>query len=108
MWRRLGLIVMAMSAASLGGCAHVVVAPDGTRHIAGFMVLTLPPAPQEVGADAVRMRVLGLTVMSGHAAGGHLALGYSDTTIAAMRNDSAVSRTALRRAMGEEPQPQEK
>lgn len=91
---------------SLAGCAHMVVGPDGTRHITGFMVLTLPPANQDIGADAVRMRSLGLTVTSGHAAGAQITLGYSDTTIAAMRNDSAISLTALRRAMREK-NPQE-
>lgn len=101
------LIVVSVLSASLAGCAHVAVDPDGTRHIAGFVVLTLPPARQDVGADAVRMRSLGLTVTRGHAAGAQLTLGYSDTTIAAMRNDSAVARTALRRAMGEERQLQE-
>jgi hypothetical protein len=83
----------------LTGCAHVVVDPDGTRHIAGFMALTLAPASQDIGADAVRLRSFGLTIIRGHAAGAQLTLGYSDTTIAAIKNDSAISRSALRRAM---------
>jgi len=101
MRRWFSLIAAPLLTASLAGCAHVVVDPDGTRHIAGFMVLTLPPARQDIGADAVRMRSLGLTVTHGHAAGAQLTLGYSDTTIAAMRNDSAISQTTLRRAMRE-------
>lgn len=87
---------------ALAGCAHVVVDADGTRHIAGFMMLTLPPAHQDVGAEAVRLRALGLTVTRGHAAGAQVTLGYSDTTIATIRNDSVISRTALRRALGGE------
>ena len=83
--------------AALAGCAHVVVEPDGTRHIAGFMLLTLPRPTQDVGGDAVRVRAMGLTVTRGHAAGAQLTLGYSDTTIATLRNDSVVSRTALHR-----------
>lgn len=107
MRRWLRLIATSLWLALPAGCAHVAVDPDGTRHITGFMVLTLPPARQEVGADAVRMRSLGLTVTRGHAAGAQLTLGYSDTTIAAMRNDSAISRTSLRRAVREEQPPKE-
>ncbi len=108
MWRRLGLIAISPLLSWLAGCAHVVVDPDGTRHIAGFMVLTLPPVRQEIGSDAVRTRSLGLTVTRGHAAGTQLTLGYSDTTIAAMRNDSAVSRAELRRVLRVEQQTEEK
>jgi hypothetical protein len=107
MRRCLSLIAVTQLSALLAGCAHVVVDPDGTRHIAGFMVLTLPPARQDIGADAVRMRSLGLTVTRGHAAGAQLTLGYSDMTIAAIRNDSAISRPALRRVMREEQQSEE-
>lgn len=84
---------------SLAGCAHVVVDPDGTRHITGFMVLTLPPGQQEVAADVIRMRTLGLTVTDGPGIGTQLSLGYSDTTIASMKNDVAISRIALRHAV---------
>jgi hypothetical protein len=107
MRRWLGLIAATQLLALLTGCAHVVVDPDGTRHIAGFMMLTLPPARLNIGADAVRMRSLGLTVTRGHAEGAQLTLGYSDTTFAAMRNDSAISGSALRRVMREEQQSKE-
>jgi hypothetical protein len=102
MRRCLSLTAVTQLLALLAGCAHVVVDPDGTRHITGFMALTLPPASQDIGGDAVRIRSIGLTGTRGHAAGAQLTLGYSDTTIAAMRNDSAFSRTALRRVMREE------
>jgi hypothetical protein len=94
---------MAPLSVVLAGCAHVAVEPDGTRRIAGFMVLTLPPATQDIGGDAVRIRALGLTVTRGHAAGAQVTLGYSDTTIATLRNDSVVSRTALRRLTHGQP-----
>lgn len=102
-----GLIAASSLWAALSGCAHVAVDSDGTRRIVGFMVLTLPPAHEEVGADAVRIRSLGLTVTRGHAAGAQLTLGYSDTTIAAMRNDSVVSRATLRRVTRANPPPDE-
>lgn len=88
--------------ASLAGCAHVVVDPDGTRHVTGLLMLTLPAAPADVGADVVRMRSFGVTLTHGNAAGAQFTLGYSDTTFAAIRNDSLVSRTALRRAVRDE------
>lgn len=107
MRRWLSLLAVTQLLALLAGCAHVVIDPDGTRHIAGFMMLTLPLAHPDIGADAVRIRSIGLTVTHGHAAGAQLTLGYSDATIAAMRNDSAISRTALRRVMREEQPPKQ-
>ncbi len=71
------------------------------------MALTLEPAHQDIGADAIRARTLGLSVVRGHPACAQLALGYSDTTIASMRNDSAISRTDLDRVMHNRDQPKE-
>lgn len=87
----------------LAGCTHIVVDPDGTRHMTGFMVLTLPPSRVDASADAVRMRTVGVAVSSGHVAGTHIAVGYSDVTIAAMRRDSVVTAGALRHALGDAP-----
>lgn len=84
--------------AMLAGCANVSVEPDGTRHVTGFMMLTLPPVHRDIGADVVRMRTFGLTVTSDPATGAQVTLGYSDTTMATMRNDAVVSRIALRHA----------
>lgn len=107
--RRLIKLVLLTSplCAGLAGCAHLVVDPDGTRHIVGFTVLTLPPAHRDIAADAVRLRTLGLTAAVGPITGSHFTLGYSDTTIAAIRNDVAVSRSTLRRAIHED-EPKEK
>ena len=83
------------------GCANVRVAPDGTRHITGFMMLTLPPVQETVGADVARTRTFGLTVASDPATGAQFTLGYSDTTVIAMRNDAVISRTAAHHATRE-------
>lgn len=100
--RWLGLVTVSHLWVVLAGCAHVVVDPDGTQHISGLMMLTLPPAHQDVAADVVRMRTFGLTMTRDPTAGAQLTLGYSDTTIAAIRNDAVVSGPALRRAIHEE------
>jgi hypothetical protein len=83
----------------LGGCATVTVDHDGTRHVSGFMMLTLQPPNQDVGADVIRMRTVGVTVTNGTTLGSQVTLGYSDTTIAALRNNAAVSGVALNRAV---------
>lgn len=107
MRRLLGVFQWPMLLTCLAGCAHVVVDSDGTRHVTGFVVMTLPPVLRDVGADAIRMRSIGLTASGGHAAGSQLTLGYSDTTIVVMRNDSVISRIALRRMLEEEEKPKE-
>lgn len=105
MCRLLAVIGWLLLSISLSGCAHVTVDADGTRHVTGLVVMTLPPVLPDVGADAARLRSIGLTVSSGHVAASQLTLGYSDITIAAMRNDSVISRSALRRVMQEEQKP---
>jgi hypothetical protein len=107
MRRLFGVFVWPMLLTYLAGCAHVVVDSDGTRHLTGFVVMTLPTVLPDVGADAVRMRSIGLTVTGGHAATSQVTLGYSDTTIVVMRNDSVISRTALRHVLKEELTPKE-
>lgn len=107
MRRLLGVFAGPILLTSLAGCAHVVVDSDGTRHVTGFVVMTLPPVLPDVGADAIRMRSIGLTVSGGHAAASQVSLGYSDTTIVVMRNDGVISRTALRHVLGEEQKPKE-
>ena len=104
MRRLVGVITGATLLAWLAGCAHVVVDSDGTRHVTGFVVMTLPPVLPEVGADAIRMRSIGLTVISGHAAASQVAAGYSETTIVVMRNDALINRTALQGALDHQRQ----
>lgn len=86
----------------LTGCSHVVIDPSGSKHISGFMVLTITPSHQDIAADIVRIRTLGLTVMNSTATGSQFTIGYSDTVIAAMKNDASVSRETMKQAIREE------
>jgi hypothetical protein len=92
---RLATSVMPLALAGLSGCSHLSVDADGTRHIVGLVVLTLPPAKADVAADSLRMRSLGLTITQGTRLGGSLVLGYSDATLAALRQDALVPRELL-------------
>lgn len=76
---------------TLSGCAHVRIDEDGTRHIVGLVSLTLPPPDKfaERGADAIRIRSLGLTALRSPADGA-LVLGYQETTLIAVKNNSLV------------------
>lgn len=72
----------------LAGCAHVHVDEQGRRHVVGLVWMTLPPAAVEpVGAEALRVRALGASVVRTPAGGG-LALGWTDTTVTVIRNDA--------------------
>ena len=86
---------LAGTAALQTGCAHVYVDADGARHIVGLVWLQLPPASAEPNAgEALRTRSLGLTLTLSDA-GNALTLGYSDITLAFLRNDSVVTASAL-------------
>lgn len=102
MRRSIGAALLALG---LQGCANVVVDADGTRHITGFVRLTLPPAVAEQGADAVRVQAVGLSVVHNPVGGTTVVLGYGDSTLVSLRNDARVSRPALERALqrGEAP-----
>ena len=95
------LLAFLLGSAS-GGCAHITVDPNGTRHVSGFMRLTLPPTHPNVAADVVRLRALGLTVTRDPATGAQFTLGYSDTTIVVMKNNAVMSQMALKRAINQE------
>ena len=86
---------VAVASLALSGCAQLAVDGDGTRHLWGCMVLSLPPADAEIGGDVVRMRSVGLAVVRGDVVGASVTLGYSDTTLAAVRNNRIVSKGAL-------------
>lgn len=74
----------------LAGCSHLHVDEQGQRHIMGFVWLTLPPAAvAPVGADALRLRSVGLA-LTRSPAGGAAVLGYSDATVTVIRNDALV------------------
>lgn len=90
-----GLLAIA-AVVALSGCAQLVVAGDGSRHLLGCMAVSLPPVEGDIGADSVRMRTLGLAIVRGDVVGGgSIVLGYSDTTLAAVRNNSLVSKALL-------------
>lgn len=82
-------------AGALGGCAHAYVDADGNRNVVGFVHLTLPPStPEPKAADWMRMRTVGLA-LSRTDIGGALELGYSDNTLAVVRNNSCVQLNRL-------------
>jgi len=93
--RTWGLLLAALGAAALGGCAHTYIDSDGNRNVIGWVNLTLPPAaPAPRAADWMRVRTLGL-VLSRTDIGSAIELGYADSTLAAIRNDSCVQLDRL-------------
>jgi hypothetical protein len=96
------MTMLAGAALLLPGCAHVHVDADGQRHIVGFLVLTLPPVVADPAADSIRARTLGLSITQSPLGGG-VVLGYSDTTLAVVRNHSLVPKAALVDAQAASP-----
>lgn len=92
-------LAAALLALACQGCAHVSVDADGTRHVTGFVRLTLPPAAFDTGADALRVQAVGLTLVRHPEVGSTLVLGYGDTTLVVMRNDARISGPALATAL---------
>lgn len=92
-----GTRVLSLSVSLMGvlaaGCAHVRVDAEGNRHVLGFAAFTLPAADAS-GGSALRSRVVGLSFTSSEA-GSAFVLGYSDATVAFVRNDAVVSARAL-------------
>jgi hypothetical protein len=82
-------------ALSGSGCAITHTAPDGTRHLIGWMWVTLPPVEFQPAAEMLRTRSLGLSVTRSDA-GAALVLGYQDATMGFVRNHSLVPAAALR------------
>ena len=79
----------------LSACAHTYIDADGNRNVVGWVHLTLPPAMADrKAADWIRMRTFGLAVSSTDI-GGAFELGYSDNTLAVIRNNSCVALDRL-------------
>lgn len=78
--------------ALLCGCAHSYIDQAGNRRVIGWVDLTLPPAvaAADTGADWVRMRTFGLAISSTPISNA-FELGYSDNTLAVVRNNSCVA-----------------
>jgi hypothetical protein len=82
--------VFALAAFTLGGCAHTYVDQSGERHVVGLVHLTLPvDGGKQKSADWMRMRTIGLALSSTDI-GSALEFGYSDNTLAVVRNNSCV------------------
>ncbi len=75
---------------ALAGCAFNYVGADGERHLVGLVHVTLPAdASQSAAAASVRARALGLSYTQADV-GHSLSLGYSDTTVAYVRDNTCV------------------
>lgn len=93
---RMSAWVCACAVAS--GCTTIYVDELGQRHVVGLVALTLPPIDgHSVGADFIRARSLGLTLTRSPIEDA-LVLGYSDITLAGVRNDSLVRLDGARSA----------
>jgi hypothetical protein len=93
---RRGFGLLSCVAALCGsGCAITHTASDGSRHLIGWMWVTLPPVDFQPAAETLRTRSLGLSVTRSEA-GSALVLGYQDATMGFVRNHSLVPALALR------------
>ena len=91
-WRPLPTLLLCLA---LGGCSHLHVDEHGQRHVLGLVWLTLPPpGAGPVGADALRLRSLGLAITRSPAGSGAV-LGLSDATLTVIRNDAFVHLSDL-------------
>jgi hypothetical protein len=88
---------MLAAATLLSGCAHVHVDAQGRTHVKGLVWMTLPaPDPQRSAAgQALRVRSLGMALTRSDVASS-LVLGWHDSTLAFLYNDSLVPARWLR------------
>lgn len=87
--------VGALIGALLCGCAHSYADADGNRHIVGILHLTLPQmAGEQKAADWMRWRTVGVAI-SRSEMGSAVEIGYSDNTLAVVRNNSCVALDRL-------------
>lgn len=71
------------------GCAQVVVMPDGTRRVTGFVQIDLPAVEPSAG-ESVHVRALGV-LLARSGAESSISIGYSDTTHTLVKQDSCVA-----------------
>lgn len=101
--RRPGIWLLLCALAVCGsGCAITHTAADGSRHLIGWMWVTLPPIDFHPAAETLRTRSLGLSVTRSEA-GSALVIGYQDATMGFVRNHSLVPALALRPGQVEPP-----
>jgi len=82
--------------AVLGGCAHVQVDADGTKHIVGLVSMEVPPAgsADANGGTFFRVTSLGLSILRTESETG-VALGYHSYGSMMLRGDTCVGRLDL-------------
>jgi hypothetical protein len=88
----LGALLLASTVALPGlltGCAYNYVGADGARHLVGLVHLTLPAEGPHAPAASLRAQALGLSYTRADV-GTALSLGYSDTTLAYVRDNTCV------------------
>lgn len=88
----LGALQLAVTVALscvLAGCAFNYIGADGARHLVGLVHVTLPADPSQSAAASVRAQALGLSYTQADV-GHSLSLGYSDTTVAFVRDNTCV------------------
>lgn len=84
-------LAVGVAALALGGCASIRVDDQGATHLAGWMWLTLPPAPQRsTAAHTLRARTIGLT-LTRDTQGLGLLLGVGDQWLATIYNNSLLA-----------------
>jgi hypothetical protein len=83
-----GLPLLALALACTA-CAHTYIDATGNRHIVGLVNLTLPADSTAAAGDWVRMRTIGLSISRTDIASS-IDLGYSDNTLAIIRDNSCA------------------
>lgn len=88
----LGALLLAVTVALSGfltGCAFHYAGADGARHLVGLVHVTLPAEAPHAAAASLRAQALGLSYTQADV-GIALSLGYSDTTLAYVRDNTCV------------------
>lgn len=84
------LFALCLIATGISGCAHSYIDEQGNRRIIGLVNLAISPATSEpAAADWIRLRQIGISLNRSEFASS-LDVGYSDNTIAVIRNNSCA------------------
>jgi hypothetical protein len=76
----------------LSGCAYTYVDTKGTTHMVGLMAVEVPSAnPPNVGASAIRVENIGLSVIRSDISSS-ISLGYNVDEITVIENNACVWR----------------
>jgi len=90
-WNASVLAILGISLVTCSGCAYSYVDEQGATHAIGLMSVVVQPAARDgpIAGDIVGITAIGLAAGT-NAQGGYLAVGYSQQTTAALRNDVVV------------------